>query len=334
MTVNLKALSDSTGDPLAKEDADLLQKVEELFTSEDLDVFDAKRRAFAPDIAEFKKAFDRVNALRHIAGLSTQVVSMLSQLKGADVGSDQGLLMERDLLLPRYRLTSLIGSPSGVASLLNETEKFLQHFHTAEEVQIKRNQEALEKIKTHLNETEVLLQGLGKLNQILTIGPPQGHDLADTYDTLRKIVDRELSGESTEHHKLSYVPPEDESEQLRKRIQGILSTRLSVLRGQLEKVIQERNKDDIKTLLDLLQLNKLNNVAANLTPAVIETMQKILDDANTQVIKTRVIDRITGDFSVLAQGDIDRFLAELRNLLEEEFAKQKKEGKKILLSFK
>jgi hypothetical protein len=130
------------------------------------------------------------------------------------------------------------------------------------------------------------------------------------------------------------VPPEDESEQLRKRIQGILSTRLSVLRGQLEKVIQERNKDDIKTLLDLLQLNKLNNVAANLTPAVIETMQKILDDANTQVIKTRVIDRITGDFSVLAQGDIDRFLAELRNLLEEEFAKQKKEGKKILLSFK
>jgi len=99
-------------------------------------------------------------------------------------------------------------------------------------------------------------------------------------------------------------------------------------------VIQERNKDDIKTLLDLLQLNKLNDVAANLTPAVIETIQKILDDANTQVIKTRVIDRITSDFSVLAQSDIDRFLAQLRSLLEREFAEQKKEGKKILLSFK
>ncbi|OQB75412.1 MAG: hypothetical protein BWX92_02642 [Deltaproteobacteria bacterium ADurb.Bin135] len=334
MTVNLKALSDSTGDPLAKEDTDLLQKVEELFTSEDLDVFDAKRRAFAPDIAEFKKEFDRVHALRHLAGLSTQVVSMLSQLKGADVGSDQSLLMERDLLVPRYRLTSLISSPSGVASLLNETEKFLQHLHTAEDVQRKRNQETLEKIKIHLNETEILLQGIGKLNQILTIGPPQGHDLADAYDALRKSVDRELSGESTEHHKLSYVPPKDEAEQLRKRTQGILSNRLSVLRGQLEKVIQERNKDDIKTLLDLLQLNKLNNVAANLTPAVIETMQKILDDANTQVIKTRVIDCITSDFSVLAQGDIDRFLDQLRNLLEKEFTEQKKEGKKILLSFK
>ncbi len=334
MTVNLKALSDSTGDPLAKEDVDLLQKVEELFTSEDLDVFDAKRRAFAPDIAEFKKEFDRVYALRHIAGLSTQVIAMLSQLKGADVGTDQNLSLERDLLLPRYRLTSLIGNPSGVASLLNETEKFLQHLHAAEEVQAKRNQETLEKIKTQLDETEALLLGLGKLNQILTIGPPQGHDLADAYDKLCKIVDRELSGESTEHHKLSYVPPEDEAAKLRKTTQGILSNRLNVLRGQLEKVIQERNKDDVKTLLDLLQLNKLNDVAANLTPAVIETIQKILDDANTQVIKTRVIDRITSDFSVLAQSDIDRFLAQLRSLLEREFAEQKKEGKKILLSFK
>ncbi len=334
MTVNLKALSDSTGDPLTKEDIDLLQKVEELFTSEDLDVFDAKRRAFAPDLAEFKKAFDRVNALRHIAGLSTQIVSMLSQLKGADVGSDQNLALQRELLLSRYRLTSLFGNPSGVAALLNETEKFLQHLHTAEEVQTKRNLETLEKIKAHLNETEVLLQGLGKLNQILTIGPPQGHDLADAYDNLRKTVDRELSGESSEHHKLSYVPPENEAEQLRKRIQGILSTRLNVLRGQLEKVIQERNKDDIKTLLELLQLNRLSNVATNLTPEVIETIQKILDEANTQVIKTRVLDRITNEFSVLAQGDIDRFLAQLRNLLEKEFAEQKKEGKKILLSFK
>ncbi len=169
----------------------------------------------------------------------------------------------------------------------------------------------------------------------MTIGPPQGHDLADTYDNLRRTVDRELSGESSEHHKLSYVPPEDEAEQLRKRTQGILSTRLSVLRGQLEKVIQERwNTDNIKTLLDLLQLNKLHDVAANLTPAVIETIQKILDEANTQVVRTKAIERITNDFSVLAQGDIDRFLSQLRVLLEKEFAEKNKEGKKILLSFK
>lgn len=333
--INLKTLSDSTGNLPTEEDTGILQKIKELYMSEDLDVFDAKRRAFAPDITEFKKMFDRVNALRHIAGLSTQIVSMLSQLKGADVGADSDLALQKDILLPRYQMTSLIGNPSGVAALLNETEKFLQHLYTAEEVQTKRNQETLENIKIHLNETETLLQCLGKLNQVGTIGPPQGHDLADVYENLRMAVGCELSGESKEHHKLSYLPPMADAEQLRKKTQAVLSARVSILRGQLEKVIQERGKDDVKTLLNLLQLNKLHNVAANLTPVVIETIQKILDDANTQVVKTRVIERVTSDFPVLEQGDIDKFLAQLRSLLEKDFAEQKKGGgKRILLSFK
>jgi len=75
-------------------------------------------------------------------------------------------------------------------------------------------------------------------------------------------------------------------------------------------------------------------VATNLTPAIIETIQKILEEARTQVVRSRVLEQLADQFPAVGREDLDKFLNELKKLLEKEFADKTQEGKKILLTFK
>jgi len=195
-------------------------------------------------------------------------------------------------------------------------------------------QENLRKIKETLLQAAILLKGLGLLNELTTLGPSQGHDLADTLDKLSTQVEKELTGASTLHRALSYKPPEEESKDIQKRIRQTVESRAGILRSQLEKVIQGKEQDQIKTLLELIQINKLQEFFASLTPAIIETIRKILEEAQTQVERTRALQIITDKFPTVGEEEIDQFLASLRQLLQKEFKDKAKDGKKILLSLK
>jgi len=238
------------------------------------------------------------------------------------------------LALNSYKLSSMIGSPSLVASLLNETEKFFQKLQNAQEVHAKRMIEILQKIKGTLAQAAILLKGLGLLNELATLGPPQGHDLADTLEKLTNQAEKELTGGSLLHRGLSFKPPEDEAKEIQKKIRQTFENPAGILRSQLEKVIQGKKQDQIKTLVELIQISKLQEFAASLTPAIIETIKKILEEARTQVERTRALQTITDKFPTVGEEDLDQFLTALRQLLQKEFKEKAKEGKKILLSLK
>jgi predicted transcriptional regulator len=258
---------------------------------------------------------------------------MLSALQKADVGTDTDLSTQKDMLFVRYKLSSMIGNETAVKALLNETDKFLQRVQNAQEVHAKRMREILEKLREPLGATKVLLKGLGQLNQLATLGPPQGHDLASRFDNLMDRVDAELSGKSALHQSLSYIPPEAEAKEIHLKIKQAFENRLTILHSQLEKVIQGKKEDNIKTLLDLIQIRKLQEVATTLTPAIIETIQKILDEARTQVVRSLALETLAEQFPAVGKEDLDKFVGELRKLLEKEFEKTQG-GKIILLTFK
>jgi len=259
---------------------------------------------------------------------------MFNELKQSDTGGNEELSAQKSLLLARYKLSSMIGSPNLVASILNETEKFFQKLQNAQEVHAKRTLDILKKIKETLGHAADLLKGLGLLNQLATLGPTQGHDLADTLEQLTNQVDKELTGGSKLHRGLSYKPPEEEAKEIQKRIRQTFENRSSILRSQLEKVIQGKKQDQLKTLIDLIQISKLQEFAASLTPAIIETIRKILEEAHTQVERSRALQAIADKFPTVGEEDIDQFLTELRQLLQKEFKEKAKQGKKILLSLK
>jgi DNA-binding phage protein len=133
---------------------------------------------------------------------------------------------------------------------------------------------------------------------------------------------------------LSYSPPENDVKDIHNKIKQAFENRAAILRGQLEKAIQAKGKDQLKTLLHLIQINKLPEVATNLTPAIIETIQKILEEARTQVVRSRALEQLAEQFPAVGREDLEKFLNELRKLLEKEFADKTQEGKKILLTFK
>jgi hypothetical protein len=331
---NLKTLAEGLKDTLSETDSDYLKKFADLYATEDLDTFDAQRKVIQPELPGFRTAVERVTALRQLAGISAQILQMLNALQMTDVGADEQLSMQRNMLLVRYKLSPMIGNETAVKALLNDTETFLLRVKNAQEIHAPRMMELLQKLKESLHDTSILLKGLGQLNQITTLGPTQGHDLANRLENLLNSIGEELTGESNLHRSLSYSPPENEVKDIHNKIKQAFENRAAILRGQLEKAIQEKGKDQLKTLLHLIQINKLPEVATNLTPAIIETIQKILEEARTQVVRSRVLEQLAEQFPAVGREDLDKFLNELKKLLEKEFADKTQEGKKILLTFK
>jgi hypothetical protein len=332
--INLKTLAEGLKDTLSETDSEYLKKFSDLYAADDLDTFDAQRKVIQPELPGFKSAVERVTSLRQLAGISTQILQMLNALQMTDVGPDEELSVQKSMLLVRYKLSSMIGNETVVKALLNDTDKFLQKVKNAQEIHAPRMMELLKKLKESLNSSSILLKGLGQLNQITTLGPPQGHDLANRLENLLNNIEKELTGESNLHRSLSYSPPENEVRDISNKIKEAFENRAAILRGQLEKVIQEKGKDQLKTLLHLIQINKLPDVATNLSPAIIGTIQKILEEARTQVVRSRVLEQVAEQFPAVGKEDLDKFITELKKLLEKEFADKTQEGKKIVLTFK
>ncbi|MEM2112308.1 MAG: hypothetical protein QXX08_10620, partial [Candidatus Bathyarchaeia archaeon] len=331
---NLKTLADGLGDKLLESDSQCLKQFLDLYASEDLEAFDAQRKVIHSELSGFKVATERINALRQLAGISAQILQMLNAFHTADVGADEELTAQKNMLQVRYKLSSMIGNETAVKALLNDTEKFLQKVKNAQEIHGPRMKEILQKLKDSLSGTSVLLKGLGKLNQITMLGPPLGDDLADRLDHLLNSIEKELTGESNLHQRLSYSPPEKETKEIQQKVKEVFEKRVAILRSQLEKVIKEKGGDNIKVLIDLLQLDKLQETAKNLTPATIDTIQKILEEARTQVVHSRALEQLAEQFPAIGREDLNRFLNELKRLLEKEFSEKTQEGKRILLTFK
>jgi hypothetical protein len=332
---NLNTLAISLGGTLSADDKQLLYRFIDLFGSKELEDFDSVRKDIATDQSTFKSAVDRLNALRALSSTSAQIIQIYNALKDADPGTDDELLSQKEFLVPRYDLTSMIGNSNLVSALLNDTEKFLLKLKNFQDVHIARVKEVLQKLKDSLNNTHALLEGLGKLNKIDALGPAQGHEIADQFDSLVNNIENEISGKSKRHERLSYKLPEQDVKDLHQRIQKTFEKRMNLLRSQLEKAVQEKGEgDNLKTLLELLQLNKLYEVSKSLTPTIIETIKKILEEAQTKIIRSRALVRLLDQFPALSKEDMDEFIQELRKILENEFKQKSEEGKKILLTFK
>ncbi|MBC8466701.1 MAG: hypothetical protein H8D55_02570 [Deltaproteobacteria bacterium] len=332
---NINTLASSLGEAHSADDKQLLDEFIDLFESKELEVFDTKRKGIATDQSAFKAVVDRLNALLSLSTTSAQIIQMYNALKDADPGTDGELSTQKELLIVRYSLSSMIGNSITVSALLNDTEKFLLKLKNVQDIHTTRVKEILQKLKDSLNNAHALLDGLGKLNKVDALGPTQGHELADQFESLLNSIETELTGESKRHERLSYSPPEQDVKDLHQRIQRTFENRVNLLRSQLEKAVQAKGKgDNLKTLLELLQLNKLNEVSKNLTPTIIETIKKILKEAQTKIIRSRAIDRLLGQFPALSKDDMDEFIKELRKTIENEFKKHIEEGKSILLTFK
>lgn len=285
--INLKTLAEGLGEILPETDINHLKNFTYLYACEDLEAFDIQRKVVHSVPAGFKGAVERITALRQLAGISTQILQIFNALQKTDTGADNALATLKSMLLVRYKLSSMIGNETAVKALLNETEAFLKRVQNAQEIHAKRMREVLLHIKESLDSASMLLKGLGQLNQLTTLGPSQGQDLANHLDALMEKVDGEIIGRSSLHKMLSYKPPEEEIKDLQNRIKQAFENRVTVLRSQLEKAVKNKGEDNIKTLLNLLQINKLQEVATKLTPAILETIQKILDEVRTQVLRSQ-----------------------------------------------
>jgi len=331
----LNNLAKNINDQIAQTDAQLSKKFEDLYSSTDLEMFSEKIKLVGPDLTNFKESYERLTALKELSVKSHQIIDIHRQVSTSDTGENEELRTKRDLLLPRFVLNSLIGNPTLLAATISESEKFIEKFKNAREVHAKRTLDELKEIKRKLEVCQSLISGLGQLNKLERLGAPQGHELANQLEKLAQDVEAEISGQSKRHMELSYISPKKELDELESGIRSAFENRTRILRSQLEKAIQEKEKDDdVKTLVRLIQLTNLAEISKKLSPAMLETIKKILEKAQTQVVRSYVLDQITQQFAAIGLEELDTFIAEIKKLLEKDFREKVKKGKKIILSFK
>jgi len=331
----LNNLAKTLNDQISQTDDLLFKKYEGLYSSADLDIFSEKIKPISGDLPKFKESFDRLCALSGLSSKTHQVIDVYRQVTAADVGESEELRTQKELLLPRFALNSMIGNPTLAAAIISDGEKYIIKFNNAKEIHGKRAIEDLKKIKEKLDTCADLLLGLGNLNKLEMLGPPQGHELVDQLDKINQEVEAEISGRSKRHEELSYMAPKSEAENIEQRINAAFDSRIRILRNQLEKAIQGNEKDDnIKTLLRLMQITKLTEIARDLSPAMLETIKRILEKAQIQVVRSYAFDRIIQKYAAIGEEDLDKLLIEMKRLLEQDFKDKSRRGKKVILSFK
>jgi hypothetical protein len=331
----ISTLAKSINGEIAPEDNLLMKKFEDLYSSTDLEMFSERIKVLGADYPKFKESFERLSLVKELASKGNQIIDVYRQVSAADVGKNEDLRIKKELLLPRFAFDSFIGNPTLIAAVISDSEEFIRKFNNAKEVHAKRALDELRAIKERFSSCQNIMSGLGNLNTLEMLGPPQGHDLADRLEKLVQEVEAEISGRSKRHAELPYVPPQEEFDEIQREISVSFENRVRILRSQLEKAIRGSDKgDDIKTLLQLIQVSKLSEVSKNLSPAILETIRKILEKAQTLVVRSYALEQITKQFAAIGPEELDIFLAEIRRLIEKDFKAEEKEGKKVILSFK
>ena len=189
---------------------ELLKNFIELYSAIDLEKFNENRNSIGSEYEKFKEAVNRLTALREFSAKSTQILQLYNTLIDADTGDIEQLQTNRELLLNRYKLSSMLGNQTYTAGLLNDTERYIEKLNNAKEVHAQRNLDKLKKIRESLSLSKELLDGLGKLNALENLGPPQGYNLADQLAVISSEIAKEIAGESKKHRELSYKPPTEE----------------------------------------------------------------------------------------------------------------------------
>lgn len=294
-----------------------------------------------PDLTYLARDLARAQRLLEFASLATEVIAArayLEQAAPADPGEE--LALDRASLLEQISAENLFSSPHLWPSLKSLWEWYRGRYQAAYRAYHARYHEEAAALRRSLKEAEAQLSALERLDSIPELGPARSLDLRGEERAILKEL-RLCSAASLAEASprcprcrlsLADQPPRERVADFLERLQAALGEQQQRLSSEaIRQILASSGERRIDRFIKIVQISDLAPLARILDDELVAFLRRLLADSASQ--PSPVLEQLKRRFPVVAQGQVEPVVAELRALLEQALAQAQKRspGKQVHL---
>jgi hypothetical protein len=292
----LGTLAPKLGGVIPKSSTEIVQRLKALASIASFHEFDAAVRVSYPTPEEFKEAFAQYRKGRDLSNRAFDLSSASDYVAGA-CAVDSALEFDRKGLLSFLAFDTLLKDPGIIPARLEAFESWKTKYAQAYRKAHRASYEGLQNLESKISALRPQVRALVKMNSITELGPPLAATLAAA-DDLASIdkrlhicpdaVEANVSATAT-CPKCGWTPevnaPAAEVAKLKQLVGTGLKDRFqrfkdATIGAILHKAAETDGRGDLKSLLEVIQLSKLDSLATVLTDELVAFLRKLLYDEN------------------------------------------------------
>jgi len=275
---------------------ELNQRLKSLASTTSFQEFDAAVRVSYPSLDDFKAAFAQYANARQLSGRAFDLSNARDYVGGACV-VEKSLEFDRKALLTFLTFDTLLKDPAQIPARLESFEvwkgKYAQAYRKAHRACF----EGFQKLESEIAGLRPQVRALVKMNSITELGPPLATTLTAAEDIA--AIDRRLHvcpdavevnvTASATCPKCNWTPemeaPTSEAAKLKQLVGTGLADRFqrfkdATIGAILHKAAEAEDRADLKSLMEIIQLSKMDSLASVLTDDLVAFLRKLLYDEN------------------------------------------------------
>ncbi len=293
---HLGALSAKLNGSVPKPLTETIQRLKAIASTASFQEFDAAVRESYPTTEEFKAAYDQFSKGRQLSDKAFDLSNARDYLADAcDI--DKPLEFDRNGLITLLAFDNLLKNPTIIQARLDDFEKWKSKYVHAYRKAHRAYYEQLEKLESEVDELRPQVKALQRMNSIEELGPPQAATLSVESDLAAIDKRLDLCADALEADattsatckKCGWTPemqvPTTEVGKLKQLVSTGLADRFqrfkdATIGAILKKAAEENGRADLKSLMEIIQLSKLESLSTALTDELVEFLRKLLYDEN------------------------------------------------------
>jgi hypothetical protein len=293
---HLGTLAPKLGGSVPKALTEIAQRLKALASTTSFQEFDAAARENYPTPEDFKAAFAQYGKARQLSDRAFDLSSARDYVGGAcEVGTS--LDFDRTRLLTLLTFDALLNDPGQIPARLEDFEAWKGKYAQAYRKAHRAYYQALKKLEIEMEGLRPQVRALVKMNSITELGPPlpttltAAEDLAATDKRLHECPDA-VEANVTASPKCTKCdwtpavqPPAAEAAKLTQLVGTGLADRFqrfkdATIGAILQKAAESDGRADLKSLMEMIQLSKVDSLTTLLTDDLVAFLRKLLYDEN------------------------------------------------------
>jgi hypothetical protein len=293
---NLATLAPKLSGVVPKLLSETVQRLKALASTTSFQEFDAAVRESYPTPEELKSAFTQYAKARQLSDRAFDLSSARDYVGGAcDI--DPRLEFDRKSLLSFLAFETLLKDPGLIPARLENYEAWKTKYAQAYRKAHRTCYEGFQKLEGEIDALRPQVRALVKMNSITELGPPLATTLTASEDLA--VIDKRLNvcPDAVEANvsalptcqKCGWTPsvqaPTAESTKLKQLVGTGLADRFqrfkdATIAAILHKAAEADGRADLKSLMEMIQLSKVDSLTTVLTDDLVAFLRKLLYDEN------------------------------------------------------
>jgi hypothetical protein len=326
---------------------EIAQRLKALASATSFQEFDAAVRESYPSADEFKAAFAQYVRARQLSVRAFDLSSARDYVEGACV-VDPSLEFDRKALLSFLTFDTLLKNPGQIPARLESFDAWKAKYAQAYRKAHRACYDGFQKLESEIAGLRPQVRALVRMNSITELGPPLATTL--TADENLAAIDKRLHvcpdaveasvTASATCPKCNWTPdveaPTTEAAKLKQIVGTGLADRFqrfkdATIAAILHKAAQAEDRADLKSLMEVIQLSKMDSVASVLTDDLVLFLRKLLYDENLvqeEVPLGPIVQKIGAIEEDRIDDAVDQFAVLLRKAVKDAKAQHGK-GKRV-----